>query len=154
MRFEFMDFSPKNVFRLKNRDPRWYRDKYLTIVFTVFGIGAMAHFWQWPIPPADLRRGLGFLAVCGISFLLSPHRRFLAGTVLGLVALRGIVGGLLIGSPAALLVGTVAGFFSFSMLRRLNARSFPYHVEDYSYAELLLDTGVLLTVFWFIGAVL
>lgn len=63
-----------NTIRLQNTDLKWYRDKYLTMVFVVCFLGGMSLLWAWPPPHQDLIRGTKFMVVAALCLLISPQR--------------------------------------------------------------------------------
>jgi len=134
-----------NTIKLQNKDPRWYRDKYLTAVFVVCFLVGMSLLWAWPPPHRDLVRGACFLGVAGTCFLVSPQRMLILASALAIIFIRGIVGLVLRHSIGALLVSAVSGVAVYFLVRgnRLASLSPPYEIRDYSYAELAIDCVVL-----------
>src|SRR5579863_3145081 len=134
----------RNSFKLQNTDPRWYRDKYLTITAFVCLISALSLLWNWPPPHQDLVRGALFLTTTVVCILVSPQRYLILVGLLATILVRGIVATALHQSLAALGVAVVAGIAAYFLLRGASQHITPgYKINDYSYAELLIDVGVL-----------
>jgi hypothetical protein len=133
-----------NSFKLQNADPRWYRDKYLTIIAFVCLIAGLSLLWNWPPPHSDLVRGSKFLIVAVACVVISSQRYLVLVGVLGIILFRGTVVAVLHQSLTALGVAVVAGIAAYFLLRGASEQIAPsYKVNDYSYAELLIDVGVL-----------
>lgn len=133
-----------NSFRLLNTDPRWFRDKYLTIVTVVCFLVGMSLVWGWPPPRQELIRGLRFLGVATLCILISPQRYLILASALAFIFIRGIVGLALYHSLPALIVALIAGLVLYFVATRKGVNLSPaYKVNDYSYAELGIDVVVL-----------
>lgn len=142
--------SLKNSFKLQNTDWRWYRDKYLAIIAFVSLISSLSLLWDWPPPHSDLVRGLSFLTVAAICVVISPQRYFVLIGVFATILVRGIVASATHQSIAAVVVATLAGLSAYLLLRLASKHLSPdYKINDYSYAELAIDAGVL-GLFFFI----
>jgi hypothetical protein len=134
----------KNSFKLQNTDLRWYLDKYLTFIAFISMIAGLSLLWNWPTPHADLVRGSIFLIVSVVCILVSPQRYLILVGVFGTVLIRGIVTAALHQSLAALGVAVVAGFVAYLLILTISPHLVPsYKINDYSYAELVIDVGVL-----------
>ena len=133
-----------NSFRLQNRDPRWYRDKYLAIIFAISVIAATALLGE-PHSAAS-RRAFAFIAISIVCLILTPQRLFILTAGLAIISVRGLVGGLLYSSwkPVALSAGV--GAACYFLIRRFPNNSVPYRINDYSYAELFVDSVVLVSM--------
>jgi hypothetical protein len=139
-----------NTFRLQNTNWRWYRDKYLTVIFVLCFLGALSLLWTWPISRGDLSRGARFLAVAAICLIASPQRMQILIGALSIVFLRGIIGSVLQRSVAVLPVCALCGVAVYWLTRRGDRLMLasPYELGDYSYAELAIDCAVLGSLLW------
>src|SRR5438094_5817066 len=134
----------RNSFRLQNTDLRWYRDKYLTVIFVVSFLVGLSLVWGWPPPHEDLIRGMKFLGVAGLSLIVSSQRFLILGGALTYIALRGFVGLALYHSVEALIAALVPGTIFYLLVARKKISLSPnYQIHDYSYAELAIDVAVL-----------
>jgi len=133
-----------NSFTLKNTDLRWYRDKYLMMAFAITLIAGISLMWPTIGSHQELGRGAKFLIAAGLCLALSPQRRFILAGALGYIATRGMVGLFLYRSVGAFVFGFAAAVLLYCLIRFGHANfTFNYKVNDYSCAELAIDTLVL-----------
>jgi hypothetical protein len=134
----------RNSFRLQNTDLRWYRDKYLTVIFVVSFLVGLSLMWGWPPPHDDLIRGMKFLSVAGLCLVVSSQRFLILGGALTYIAIRGFVGLAIYHSVGALMAALVASLIFYLLLARKKISLSPnYQINDYSYSELAIDMAVL-----------
>jgi hypothetical protein len=134
----------RNSFRLQNTDLRWYRDKYLSLIFIVCFLVGLSLVWGWPPPHDNFVRGTRFLAVAVFCVLVSPQRSLILAAALAYTATRGLVGLALYHSVGAFLVGLTAGAIFYFLAAKGKFNVSPnYKVYDYSYTELAIDVAVV-----------
>jgi hypothetical protein len=134
----------RNSFRLQNTNFRWYRDKYLTVIFVVCFLVGFSLVWGWPPPHDNLIRGMKFLGVAALCLLVSSQRFLILAGALAYIASRGLVGLALYHSVGALIVGLAASaiFYLLAVQKKINL-SPNYEINDYSYSELAIDMAAL-----------
>lgn len=134
----------RNSFRLQNTDLRWYRDKYLMIIFVVCLLVGLSLVWGWPPRHEDLGRGMKFLGIAALCLLFSSQRFLILAGALTYIATRGIIGLALYHSVGAVIVGVAAGAIFYLLVVKKKVKLAPnYKINDYSYSELAIDMAVL-----------
>ena len=138
-----------NSFKLQNTDLRWYRDKYLTAVFLISFLVALSLLWGWPPPHQDLIRGAQFLGVSALCLFVSRQRLFILASALSFIFISGLVGLVFNHSVGASVVVIAAGAAVYLLTKKgKTSLSPPYPINDYSYAELAVDCGLLGLLLW------
>lgn len=131
---------------IHNTDLRYYRDKYVGLLFVFSMLGAIAVFADWPLPHAELVHGAKLLVVAIICIALSRYRIVLLGAMLAFIAVRLVWGAIIYHWWEGFVLGLVARAVTLALvLGRLSFKgdySFPYRFEPYSIAEFAIDMVV------------
>jgi len=135
---------------IQNTDLRYYRDKYLSILFIFTMLGAIAVFSDWPLSHDELVRGEKLLAVAVICVAFLPYRLIAIGALLAFAAARLFWGAIIFRWWEGFVFGSLAGATALLLiLGRLAFKgdySIPYRFEPYSVAEIAVDTLAFLVI--------
>lgn len=135
---------------IRNTDLRYYRDKYIGLLFVFSMLGAIAVFGDYPLPHAELVRGVKLLAVAIVCIVLSRYRVVLLGAMLAFVSIRLVWVAIIYHWWTGLGLGLAAGAMTLLLLLgRLSLKgdySFPYKFGPYSSAEFAIDMVVFVLI--------
>lgn len=128
---------------IENTDPRYYRDKYLGLLFILSVITAAATLSGWPPTHLEALQATKLSIVAAVCLAFSAYRLVLLSALFAFAAIRLLISAAFNASRLAIVLALVAGTIAMAIiLTRLAVKgdyTFPYQFKRYTLIEYAID---------------